>query len=262
MANLTENPVWETGIYQFEKTDYIEGGVDGNDNLPTRQLANRTLFLKNELASKSNDLRNSIVATDNKLNGLNSNLTNRLNSLTLNDLAGANQAIANKLDITSFNSKIDELSNLIKNFENRLDTLVPIGMIIPMSGWKDTRFNNWHLCDGSDYSKEEYPELFSVLGEEKLPKITDKQRFIRSCDSSGQGVNTTQEQNVGAHTHPYTDYYYNTGSGGPRWVATSINTYGWTRTGNISSTRTTYVNSIDNDNRPYAYIAAFYIRMK
>lgn len=48
MANLNEEPVWEAGIYQFETTDPVEGGPEGIDNKPTRQLANRTAYLKQE----------------------------------------------------------------------------------------------------------------------------------------------------------------------------------------------------------------------
>lgn len=255
MANLTENSVWETGVYQFEKTDYIEGGVDGNDNLPTRQLANRTLFLKNELVSKSNELRNSIVATDNKLNGLNSDLTNRLNSLTLNDLAGANQAIANKLDIASFNSKINELSNSIKNFENLLNILVPIGMIIPMGGWKGTRFNNWHLCDGTPYLKEEYPELFNVLGKEELPKITEHQRFIRSCDKNGTDVGEYQDDAIKKHTHGYSGFYLGSSGGHIAWG-------GDAKRFQVPNQTSPQKDGDPEETRPYAYIAALYIRMK
>lgn len=48
MANLNEEPVWEEGIYQLETTDPVEGGPEGIDNKPTRQLANRTAYLKQE----------------------------------------------------------------------------------------------------------------------------------------------------------------------------------------------------------------------
>lgn len=48
MADLQENPVWEEGIYQFEETDVVQGGPQGIDNVPTRQLANRTAYLKQE----------------------------------------------------------------------------------------------------------------------------------------------------------------------------------------------------------------------
>ncbi|WP_226883368.1 phage tail protein [Neisseria yangbaofengii] len=50
MANLTETSRWEAGIYQFETSDPVMGGPNGIDNRPTRELANRTLWLKNEIA--------------------------------------------------------------------------------------------------------------------------------------------------------------------------------------------------------------------
>ena len=50
MANITETSNWETGVYQFETTDPIQGGADGIDNLPHKQLGNRTLWLKNQVA--------------------------------------------------------------------------------------------------------------------------------------------------------------------------------------------------------------------
>ena len=51
MANLKEDNTWEQGIYQFETSDPVMGGPNGIDNVPTSQLANRTLWLKNQLAA-------------------------------------------------------------------------------------------------------------------------------------------------------------------------------------------------------------------
>lgn len=45
MANQPETSTWEAGIYQFETTDVVEGGVGGIDNKPLLQLANRTKWL-------------------------------------------------------------------------------------------------------------------------------------------------------------------------------------------------------------------------
>ena len=50
MANLQETSTWEAGIYQLETSDPVMGGENGIDNRAPRQLANRTLWLKNELA--------------------------------------------------------------------------------------------------------------------------------------------------------------------------------------------------------------------
>jgi len=46
MSNLAETPTWETGIYQLEESDVVQGGAAGIDNVQPRQLANRTLYLK------------------------------------------------------------------------------------------------------------------------------------------------------------------------------------------------------------------------
>lgn len=49
MANVKENPQWESGVYQIEKTDLVEGGPNGVSNAQAKQLANRTAWLKAEL---------------------------------------------------------------------------------------------------------------------------------------------------------------------------------------------------------------------
>lgn len=46
MANVTENQVWESGIYRIETTDPILGGENGTANIQAKQLANRTAWLK------------------------------------------------------------------------------------------------------------------------------------------------------------------------------------------------------------------------
>ena len=50
MANVTELSNWETGIYQIETADAVLGGVNGIANKQALQLANRTLWLKNQVA--------------------------------------------------------------------------------------------------------------------------------------------------------------------------------------------------------------------
>jgi hypothetical protein len=46
MSNLPETAEWADGIRQFETSDPVEGGPDGVDNIPLRQLANRTSWLR------------------------------------------------------------------------------------------------------------------------------------------------------------------------------------------------------------------------
>lgn len=47
MANVPELNQWDAGIYQLEEADPVQGGPSGIDNLQAKQLANRTLYLKN-----------------------------------------------------------------------------------------------------------------------------------------------------------------------------------------------------------------------
>lgn len=45
MANLPESATWETGIYQLEESDRVQGGASGVSNNQAKQLANRTSYL-------------------------------------------------------------------------------------------------------------------------------------------------------------------------------------------------------------------------
>ncbi|MCD4483450.1 hypothetical protein LQR31_03055 [Chromobacterium vaccinii] len=49
MANLQEKLFWEPGIYQLETSDPVLAGPDGIDNLQGKQLANRTVYLKDQV---------------------------------------------------------------------------------------------------------------------------------------------------------------------------------------------------------------------
>lgn len=49
MAKLTEIERWEEEIYRIEENDPVHGGENGITNKPTKQLANRTRFLRKQL---------------------------------------------------------------------------------------------------------------------------------------------------------------------------------------------------------------------
>lgn len=51
MANLPETSNFDAGVYQLETTDPVVGGPSGVSNTPLKNLANRTLWLKNAIAS-------------------------------------------------------------------------------------------------------------------------------------------------------------------------------------------------------------------
>ncbi|MDP8162793.1 pyocin knob domain-containing protein [Pasteurella skyensis] len=56
MANLEEKNKWENGIYRIEEDDPVLGGEDGISNKAAKQLANRTLYLKNTIENLDNDV--------------------------------------------------------------------------------------------------------------------------------------------------------------------------------------------------------------
>ena len=66
MANVTEQSLWEVGVYQIETSDPVIGGVNGIANRQALQLANRTLWLKNQIA----DLGTGKQAADTTLTAL------------------------------------------------------------------------------------------------------------------------------------------------------------------------------------------------
>ena len=49
MTSISETPKWESDIYQISRLDKVEGGRDGVANKQAAQIANRTLYLKNEV---------------------------------------------------------------------------------------------------------------------------------------------------------------------------------------------------------------------
>lgn len=56
MSNLAETNEWVEGIYEFATDDWVEGGPDGVDNLPHKQLAARTQFLKTKVEKLREDV--------------------------------------------------------------------------------------------------------------------------------------------------------------------------------------------------------------
>lgn len=49
MANVPEQPVYDAGVYEYEVTDPVQGGLGGIANAPLTNLANRTAYLKQRL---------------------------------------------------------------------------------------------------------------------------------------------------------------------------------------------------------------------
>ncbi|MHC6527649.1 hypothetical protein [Vibrio proteolyticus] len=54
MGNINETPEWEEQVYLIETTDAVMGGEEGIANRQSKQLANRTAYLKQEQNSLKN----------------------------------------------------------------------------------------------------------------------------------------------------------------------------------------------------------------
>lgn len=63
MAYLSETAQWPEGIYQIERSDPVEGGINGISNRPLRELANRTAWLRQHIAS-THYISQRLTATD------------------------------------------------------------------------------------------------------------------------------------------------------------------------------------------------------
>ena len=103
MANLKEKPEWSPGVYQLETSDPVMGGPDGIDNLQAKQLANRTLYLKEQQeinASTTNRGRVSLSSSTNSKSE--TEAATPLAVKTTYDLAtGANNAANTALSIAN-----------------------------------------------------------------------------------------------------------------------------------------------------------------
>lgn len=82
MANISEIATWESGIYQIEAADPVQGGPDGIDNRPHKQLANRTAYLKQEQDSLKSEVTTA--------RGTYANLDARLDALETQTMQGEN----------------------------------------------------------------------------------------------------------------------------------------------------------------------------
>lgn len=63
MSTIAEENNWEAAIYLIEETDLVRGGIDGISNRQARELANRSLWLKNSQRGFHSDLT---IVTANK----------------------------------------------------------------------------------------------------------------------------------------------------------------------------------------------------
>lgn len=186
MANLSEQSIWETGVYQIEENDPVHGGANGITNRPIKQLANRTVWLKNELAS-------SVQAINANLANLSDNKAEKTTNITAgNGLTGGGTLQANRTltlgtpsQITATSTNAVTATSHTHAIDKATDAQAGVVMLS-------------HLTDGTDKSKaaSEY-----ALGEVR--------RLANQAQASANGISLTWNSITGkpslfppsSHTH-------------------------------------------------------------
>jgi hypothetical protein len=116
MANQPETTTYETGIYQFETTDPVLGGLGGIDNLPLKQLANRTNYLKQHVDVLESRIR--IENYDAAVTSLTAGTTATIGSMTYttpNDGISRKYSLSFKCYTSNTTNELGFMSIIMKN---------------------------------------------------------------------------------------------------------------------------------------------------
>ena len=213
MANLNETAQWETGIYQLETSDPVMGGPDGIDNRQAKQLANRTLWLKNQTEAAKRtieELGNNAVAltSEQTITGAKTFQADiKASASTAN--AAADRYIRLGADATGayvVNSKSGRILYLkhdgnLTYDRNRVLTeadapsLIPSGAVMYFA--RTTAPDGWLKANGAAVSRTAYAALFAAIGTTygtgdgrttfNLPDLRGE--FVRGWDD-GRGIDS------------------------------------------------------------------------
>lgn len=170
MANLTEDAVYEEGIYQLETTDPCLAGEGGVLNTPHIQLANRTKYLKEHvdaLESLGTDLTEAITSEAANRTAADNAITSSMGEIkftresTYNEDAGTNNLSAADIKGTMFNMVPNALGPTTLNLPS---TGVNLGAIV---GFRSFGTDNTNLAyvnrSGSDTIKFEQVGLTQLV---------------------------------------------------------------------------------------------------
>ena len=184
MANLTDVPEWEEGIYQIEKTDRVLGGPGGPMNKQAQQLGNRTAYLKEQIEATNEALTEHKEAEDPYPQYVTQQeMTDYVGTVVVQgqvnadwnategaaeiknkpgDFAGATAETAGKQGFVPAPEAGDEEKVLTGSGEWKHASGVPIGFIGYYSA--ETPPAGFLKCDGSAVGRETYPELYAAIG--------------------------------------------------------------------------------------------------
>ena len=147
--HLPVNPEWVPGIYQLEANDYIIGGRNGVDNLPTQGLANRTEWLKAKLEALKADV--AAIGGNDKYNEI--------------------VAMIKALDAGSQNSRINHLERLVGNLYQDIQAAG-----IDPDGYDNALFETF--ADGADEIDQTVVTVKSVVSGDDSIDVEDSSNLI------------------------------------------------------------------------------------
>lgn len=213
MANLNETAQWETGIYQLETSDPVMGGPDGIDNRQAKQLANRTLWLKNQTEAANRTIEelgnNAVVLTSDQTIPGAKTFQADIKASASTAHAAADRYIRLGADATGayvVNTKSGRILYLkhdgnLTYDRNRVLTeadapsLIPSGAVMYFA--RTTAPDGWLKANGAAVSRTAYAALFAAIGTTygtgdgrttfNLPDLRGE--FIRGWDD-GRGIDS------------------------------------------------------------------------
>jgi microcystin-dependent protein len=232
MANLTETVQWESGVYQWETTDPAQGGANGIMNTPTRQLANRTAWLRSKLGGfgematiSINENPFNISANDlNKLIVFNNSDNSDVTLNLPNGAAGNKVALYyNSSEVAGIRVTVDGVSLVEGDYIEFVYIGTSMRIMTAYSGLgvgsveafaRNTPPSGYLACNGAAISRTTYARLFARIGTTfgtgngtttfNLPDLRGE--FIRGWDNArgidtGRVFGSAQGQEIQSHTH-------------------------------------------------------------
>lgn len=217
MANLPEQAVWETGVYQLETSDPVMGGVDGVDNKQAKQLANRTRYLKAEVEKRaslaspaltgvptaptaSQSTNNTQIATTafvkSAIAALVGSAPAALDTLTELATALGNDSNLKQVLLAEIGNKASK-----SEFTSFLDLFIGAPIAIPTATLPVINIPGYTVMtlDGGRFSTSMYPKLAKVYPTGVKPDLRGE--FIRGWSNgrnvdAGRGILTTQGDTI------------------------------------------------------------------
>ncbi|WP_065425337.1 phage tail protein [Neisseria elongata] len=193
MTNFTEQNVFTAGVRMIEPGDSVIGGVNAPVNLPFQALANRTLWLKTELATAVQSIgslqsisitagaglagggslsanRSLTLATPSTLSGSTSNWAGNGSTGHTHELAKATATLAGVVklvDNLTAGGRDAALSAeqgkiLKKDIEGKVAQAAPSGQIAFFAG--SSAPAGWLKANGAAVSRALYAALFAAIG--------------------------------------------------------------------------------------------------